>query len=91
MESFISIQKYIEDYNEPICIHHSVLINNQLIANLISLSFFGLFRAVPMAYGSSQGRGLIGAAAASLHHSHSNAGFKLHLKTTPQLMIMLDS
>ena len=28
-----------------------------------------------MAYGSSQATGLIRAAAANLHHSHSNAGF----------------
>ena len=45
--------------------------------------FFGgggsLFRAEPMAYGSSQVRGQIGATAASLCHSHSNAGSKLCL------------
>ena len=34
--------------------------------------FFCLFRAAPTAYGSSQARGQIGAAAAGLHHSHSN-------------------
>ena len=32
------------------------------------------FRAAPTAYGRSQPRGLIGAVAAGLHHSHSNAG-----------------
>ena len=39
--------------------------------------FFGLFAiswAAPMAYGGSQARGLIGAVAADLCHSHSNAG-----------------
>ena len=35
--------------------------------------FFGLFRAASMAYGSSQARGGIGATAANLRHSHSNA------------------
>ena len=35
------------------------------------------FRAAPMAYGSSQVRGRIGAA--SLHHSHSNARPEQHL------------
>ena len=37
--------------------------------------FFHLvfFRAVPSAYGGYQARGLIGATAASLHYSHSNA------------------
>ena len=33
-----------------------------------------LFRAVPMAYGSSQARSQIRDTAAGLHHSHSNAG-----------------
>ena len=36
--------------------------------------FFGLFSAAPMAYGSSQARGQIGATTADLHYSHSNAG-----------------
>ena len=35
--------------------------------------FFGLFRAAPTAYGSSQVTCWIRVAAASLHHSHSNA------------------
>ena len=37
-----------------------------------------LFRAARAAYGNSQARGRIGAAAAPLHHSHSNAGFLTH-------------
>ena len=44
--------------------------------------FFGFFifsRAVPAAYGGSQARGLIGAVAAGLCHSHSNARSKLRL------------
>ena len=56
-----------------------------------TFSFFGLFRAAPPAYGSSQARGQIGAVATSLHHSHSNAGSKLCLQHTPQLMAMLDT
>ena len=39
---------------------------------------FCVFRAAPMAYGSSQARGQIRAAAASLYHSHSNARFEPH-------------
>ena len=35
---------------------------------------FSLFRAEPKAYGGSTARGLIGAVATGLHHSHSNAG-----------------
>ena len=41
--------------------------------------FFGLFRAAPMAYGSSQARFLIRAVLASLGHSHSNTGSELRL------------
>ena len=41
--------------------------------------FFGLFlRATPSACGGSQVRGQIGAVAAGLRHSHSNAGFLTH-------------
>ena len=42
------------------------------------LSFF-FFRAAPAAHGGSQARGRIGAAAASLHHSHSHTGSQLRL------------
>ena len=45
----------------------------------IFLFFFFFFRAAPVAYGNSQARGQIRATAASLYHSHSNAGSKLHL------------
>ena len=41
--------------------------------------FFCLFRATLVTYGSSQARGRIGALAASLHHSHGNAGSQLYL------------
>ena len=43
--------------------------------------FFLLFRAAPAAYGGSQAKGLIGATAASLRHSHSNAGSEQCLPT----------
>ena len=43
-----------------------------------------------MAHGSSQARGLIGAVAAGLRHSHSNVGSELHLRPIPQLMATLD-
>ena len=48
------------------------------------------FRAAPVAYGSSQAKGQIGAAAAGLHHSHSNLGSKLCLQPTPQLTAVPD-
>ena len=40
---------------------------------------FLLFRTTPGAYESSQAKGSIGAAAAGLHHSHSNTRSELHL------------
>ena len=52
--------------------------------------FFFLFTAKPMAYGGSQARGLTGATAASLHHSHSNARSESRLQPTPQLTATLD-
>ena len=55
-----------------------------------SFFLFLVFRATPTAYGNSQARGLIGATAAGLHHSHSNVGSKPHLQPTPQLPVMLD-
>ena len=51
---------------------------------------FCLFRATPMAYGGSQARGQIRVVAASLHHSHSNAGSQLSLRSTPQFTAKLD-
>ena len=43
------------------------------------------FRSAPAAYGGSQTRGPVGAVAAGLHHSHSNARSKLRLRPIPQL------
>ena len=41
-----------------------------------------LFKAAPVTYGSSQGRGQIGAAAVSIQNSHCNAGPKPRLWPT---------
>ena len=49
-----------------------------------------LFRVTPTAHGGSQARGPIGATAAGLCHSHSNARSELALRPTPQLMAMPD-
>ena len=43
------------------------------------------FRAAPKACGGFQARDLIGAVAAGLHHSHSNARSEPSLPPTPQL------
>ena len=62
------------------------------LSPLLSFSFlfFLLFRAAPAAYGSSQTRGGIGAAAASLYHSHSNSRSEPRLRPAPQFMATLD-
>ena len=57
---------------------------------IIIIFVFCLFMAIPVAYGSSQARGPIGAAAASLRHGRSNSGSELHLRPTPQLMATPD-
>ena len=56
----------------------------------LGLVWFGLFRATSVAYGSSQARGRIRAAAAGLHHSHSNAGSEPDLQLTAPLMATWD-
>ena len=53
-------------------------------------SFFLFFTAALTAYGRSQARGWIGAAAARLRHGHSNAGSKLSLPPTPRRTATLD-
>ena len=54
--------------------------------------FFFLFRATPVACGSSQARRQIGAAAASLHHSHSHSNDRSeqYLQPTRQLAKTLE-
>ena len=49
-----------------------------------------LSRATPEAYGGSQARSRVGAVAAGLHYSHSNAGSELRLRPTPQLIATPD-
>ena len=56
------------------------------VAYVMTSFFFS--RAVPAAYGGSQARGLIRAAAAGLHHSHGNAGSKPNLPFMLQLIAM---
>ena len=58
--------------------------------NFFFFGFFVFSRAEPVTYGGSQARGLVGAVAAGLHHSHSNARSELHLQPTPQLRTTLD-
>ena len=66
----------------------SLLVQSTWLINFFF--FFCLFKAASVAYGDSQARGLIGAVAAALYHSHSNAGSQLHLRPTPQVTAMPD-
>ena len=53
---------------------------------------FFFLKAAPVAYGGSQARGWIGAVAASLHHSHSNAGSLIHwAKVRDQTRVLMDT
>ena len=52
--------------------------------------FFFIFRVTLVAFGSSQARGPVGAAAAGLHHSYRSARSKLLPRPTPQLTATLD-
>ena len=56
----------------------------------VGFVFWAFFRDTLVAYGGSQARGLIGAVAASLCHSHSKTGSKPPLRLTPQLMATPD-
>ena len=62
----------------------------QWLQSLLWYDFFGLFRAAPMTYGGSQARGPIGAVAAGLRHSHSDARSKPCLRPTRQLRTVPD-
>ena len=52
--------------------------------------FFFFFRAVPSSTWKFPDKGRIGAIAAGLHHSRSNARYEPHLRPTPQLMATPD-
>ena len=54
-----------------------------IIYLFIYFCLFAFSRAALVAYGGAQARGRIGAVAAGLHQSHSNAGSEPHLQPTP--------
>ena len=62
------------------------------IFNFYLFVYFALFRAAPTAYGGFQARGLMGAIAAGLRHSHSHSHIRSELPLQPmtQLEAMLD-
>ena len=67
----------------------SALSNIGPVGTLIFFFFFFVFFlflwVAPTAYGGSQARGRIGAAATGLRQSHSNSGSEPCLQPTPQL------
>ena len=57
--------------------------DKESVSEYIHIFFF--FRIAPTAYGGSQARSRIGAAAIGLSHSHSNVGSEPRFQPTPQL------
>ena len=66
-----------------ICFHCTAMVTPISFFSFFFFCFFILVfsRTAPTACGGSQARGLIGAVAACLHHSHSNAGSESRLQT----------
>ena len=73
-------------------IHHSNVISTASFCGMYVCMYLltCLLRAAPVTYGSSQARGWIRAAAAGVHHSHSNNRSEPSLEPTPQLKATLD-
>ena len=88
---FILMNSNLSIFPLPPVLLVSTLRNHcQTQGHKVFLLHFFFLNAAPAAHGGSQARGLIGAAAADLHHSHSNAESKMHLPPTPQLMATLE-
>ena len=79
---------YLPMHSSPVYLLSVCPAMSLMCRNFFLLLFFFGGGASPMAYGSSQGRGQIRAAAAGLHHS--NTGSELHVRPTPQLTVTLD-
>ena len=67
-----------------------MLITWHLLCARPGFTFLIFFTAAPTAFGSSHAWDQIGAAAASLHHSHSNTESEPPLQYTPQLGAVLN-
>ena len=78
-------------HNEHTGTCRCILFMNRRYVFFLCFVLFCLFRAAPVACGGSQARGRIGAVAAGLYHSPSNAGSEPHLWPTSQLMGMPDT
>ena len=69
----LSLILYGEKLEDVINVYYAFVIFCKEMGRIFFFFFFVFSKAVPTAYGGSQARGLIGAVAAGLHHSHSNA------------------
>ena len=77
-------------YWKPASFYYFIWFMVRQVFGFLFVCLFFFSGDAPMAHGSFQFRGPIGAAAAS--HSHSNAvGSEPHLRPTPQFMAMLDA
>ena len=63
--------------------HNLNIFKGKIHHNFYLFIYFCLFGATPLAHGGSQARSQIGAIAASLRHTHSNAGSEQYLQPTP--------
>ena len=95
ISTYLCLYPYIPMSLPHRCLSISIPISNFLTLICLPLCYLGsfpfflsfcLFRATPMAYRGSQARGLTGALATGLCHSHSNIRSEPHLQTTPQLL-----
>ena len=97
MDGFSKLFVFIWHKVLPVFLEHALKIVIQALnisffstSSLGSFLFLFFFRAAPMAYGGSEARRRIGAAAASLRHGLSNSGSEPHLQPTRQLTATLD-
>ena len=74
---------------EPLSMHLFAICTCSLFVCLTACLSVCLW-ATPAAYGGSQARGQIGAAAPSLYHSHGNDRSEPHLQPTPQFAATTD-
>ena len=84
---FCYLLHFVEGKNVALLLYGKYFILSACCFLGFLVCLFLLFRAEPEAYGGSQDRGLIGTAAAGLHHSHSHSHTRsvLHLRPIPQL------
>ena len=93
--SILSISKiwsisWLNTWNSFLYLCQCLLVPSCIMTlNIHLYSFWGRGTA-PVSHGISQARGWIGAAAASLCHSHSSAISEPHLQPTSQLVALLD-